>query len=316
MGTCGIILNPNAGRGRAKQIFHTLTQALQAVGIHYVVAETPAPHTAPHLTRQLIEENGYDPIIVVGGDGTINEVVNGIIASKQAGSGGAALAIIAGGTGNDFVKTLGNGKPASLQHTVQCIANGTQRTIDAGHIMIPNTPNGSSTEHEQPRARYFINDVGLGIYALVADESLGSTRLTGLAVYVRAVVRALARHRPIPLVLHYHEQQHTRWVLLAAIANGRYQGAAFCLTPQAQLDDGLLDVCTIDSIPSWKIIRHIPGAMRGTHTKQPQVQMGQTTHATITSDQPLIVSTDGEIIARCAHHISIQVMPQALEVVG
>lgn len=300
-----VILNPHAGRGTAKQKLRVLVRLLREAGLTFDLVLTPEAGRAITLAAELLAR-GYREIIVAGGDGTLHEVVQSVVRSRLQGASDVTLGIIALGTGNDFVKSLYGMPREPLEQTVQRLAAGKTRMIDAGLLDI--------TTSSAQWSCSFLNDVGLGIYAQVALETLRVTRLRGWSVYAMAVVRALAAYQAAPLHVHFDNQALLRPLLLACITNGRYQGAGFCLAPDALLDDGLLDVCTIDALPLWKILRHLPGAMQGTHTQEPQVTIGQAAHATIASDRPFLVASDGEIMTRKARRIEVRVLPQALRV--
>jgi YegS/Rv2252/BmrU family lipid kinase len=300
-----VLLNPHAGRGTALKKLHVLVPLLHEARLPFDLVFTPEDGGAVTLAAELLER-GYREIIVAGGDGTLHEVVQSVVRSRIDGASDVTLGIVALGTGNDFVKSLYGVRREPLEQTVQRLAAGNTRMIDAGLLDI--------TTSSAQWSCFFLNDVGLGIYAQVALETLRVTRLRGWSVYTVAVLRALAAYKAAPLHIHFKDQALLRPLLLACITNGCYQGAGFCLAPDALLDDGLLDVCTIDAVPLWKILRHLPGAMRGTHTQEPQVTIGQSTHATIASDSPFLVASDGEIMTREARRIEVRVLPQALRV--
>jgi YegS/Rv2252/BmrU family lipid kinase len=299
-----IILNPWAGRGAAGQRRGDLEAALSQAGVPFDLVTTHARGGATELAWQAIER-GYDPIVAVGGDGTINEVVNGIKGAEVSVGRRARLGIIPLGTGSDFVKTLDGVDPNDIAGGVRRIANGVPCAVDLGRVQVAD---GDS--------RYFINAVGMGLDAQVAAESLKLTRLKGMAVYLVAIIRALANYRAHPMTVEYDGQRLHRRLLFASIANGRCQGAGFWLTPNALVDDGLLDLCLVDNMRLDQIIRYIPRLMEGTHTSLKQVTMGRARNIRVASSAPVPVATDGEVISIAARDITVETLPAALDVLA
>jgi YegS/Rv2252/BmrU family lipid kinase len=299
-----VILNPWAGRGSAGQRRADLEAGLHAAGVPFELVATHARGGATELAWQGIER-GCGQVVAVGGDGTINEVVNGIIGAEAALGRRAQLGVIPIGTGSDFIKSLDGVEANDLSGGIRRIVAGATRPIDLGRV-----------EVDDGDTRLFINAVGMGLDAQVAAESLKLTRLKGMAVYLVAIIRALANYRAHPMTVEYDGQRLQRRLLFASIANGRCQGAGFWLTPNALVDDGLLDLCLVDNMRLDQIIRSIPRLMEGTHTTLKQVTMGRAGHVRVTCAAPVPVATDGEVIATAARGITIAIMPAALDVLA
>lgn len=297
-----IILNPWAGRGTAGRRRAELEAALRASGAEYEVLATHARGGATELTWQGIER-GYGRIVAVGGDGTINEVVNGI-KGAEAGLGiRAQLGIIPLGTGSDFIKVLDGVEPNDIAGGVRRALGARVRQVDLGRVQVGDA---------QPR--HFINALGMGFDAQAAAESLKLTKLKGLAVYLVAIIRALATYKAHPMHVEYDGSRIHRRLLFASIANGRCQGGGFWLTPEALIDDGLLDLCLVDNLRLDEIIRHIPKVMEGSHTTLRQVTMGRARQITASCSAGMPVATDGEVIATDARQVTVETLPAALDV--
>lgn len=301
-----VILNPWAGRGVAGKRRGELEQALRNADVDFDLVTTHARGGATELTYQAIER-GYNQIIAVGGDGTINEIVNGIIGSKLGSGMGATLGIIPLGTGSDFIKVLDGFVPNDLSGSVQRLAVNRTQAVDAGQIRVESAI--------QEHTRYFINGLGMGLDAQVAVESLKLTRLKGLSVYLVAAIRALANYKAHPMLVRYDDNEMRKRLLFASIANGRCQGGGFWMTPDALIDDGLLDLCMVDKLRLDQIIRYFPSLLEGAHTQIRHVTMGQARHITIECSAPVPVATDGEIVATDALRVEIEVIPHVIEVV-
>jgi diacylglycerol kinase (ATP) len=297
-----VIINPWAGRGTAGRRRPELEQALRQTGAEYEIISTHARGGATELAWQGIER-GYERIVAVGGDGTINEIVNGIKGAEAALGRGARLGIIPLGTGSDFVKALEGVEVNDVSGGVRRVVGERMRAVDLGRVRVGD---------DEPR--FFINALGMGLDAQVAAESLKLTKLKGLAVYLVAIVRALANYKAHPMTVYYDGHRIHRRLLFASPANGRCQGGGFWLTPDALIDDGLLDICLVDKMRLDEIIRHIPKVMEGTHTNLKQVTMGRARNISLTCAAPLPVATDGEVISTDARSVTVETFPGAIDV--
>jgi YegS/Rv2252/BmrU family lipid kinase len=305
MKTC-VILNPWAGRGAAGQRRPDLEAALREQGVDFTLLTTHARGGATELTYQAIGQ-GYECVVAVGGDGTINEVVNGIIGSREAGGHGAALAIVPLGTGSDFVKALNTVEPNDVWGAARRIAAGQVRSVDAGMVTVE--------AGAQTIRRAFVNGLGMGIDAQVAVESNNLPNLRGFAVYLVAVMRALATYKAHVMSVKFDDYEVRRRLLFASVANGQVQGGGFRMTPDAIINDGLLDLCIVDKMRLDEIVRHFTRLIEGTHTTLRQVTMGRARHIEVSSNGPIPVATDGEVIATDARHVVVDVLPGAVQLV-
>src|SRR6266511_3067355 len=177
------------------------------------------------------------------------------------------------------------------------------RTIDLGRVQV-----------DDGEPRYFINALGMGLDAQVAAESLKLTKLKGLAVYLVAIIRALASYKAHPMNVEYDGRRVHRRLLFASVANGRCQGGGFWLTPTAEIDDGLLDLCLVDNMRLDEIIRHFPKVLDGTHVDMRQVTMGRARTIGVACGAPIPVATDGEVISTDARRITAETVAGALEI--
>ena len=297
-----IILNPWAGRGTAGRRRPEIEEALRQSGVEHAVFATHARGGATELAWQGIER-GFDRIVAVGGDGTINEVVNGIKGAEASLGRRAQLGIIPLGTGSDFIKVLGGVEPNDIAGGVRRALSPSSRPVDLGRVQVG---------EDEPR--YFINALGMGFDAQAAAESLKLTKLKGLAVYLVAIIRALANYKAHPMHVEYDGERMHRRLLFASVANGRCQGGGFWLTPEAEIDDGLLDLCLVDNLRLDQIIRYLPKVMEGSHTTLRQVTMARARRITATCNASMPVATDGEVIATHAQQVTVETLPGAIEV--
>ncbi|PDV97360.1 diacylglycerol/lipid kinase family protein [Candidatus Chloroploca asiatica] len=302
-----VILNPAAGRGVAGQRRAELEAALRRADLAYTLVATHSRGGATELAFQAIDR-GFDCLVAVGGDGTINEVVNGIIGSRQRDLGDAKLGIIPLGTGSDFVRALAGFSDGDLNSSVQRITAGVTRPVDLGQIVVEA---GNQELH-----RIFINGLGAGIDAQVAVEVPKITWLSGIGAYIVASMRALATYRPGVMSVRYDGKEFRRKLYFATIGNGRFQGGGFLMTPSGVIDDGLLDLCAVQSLRFDQVIRYYPKLIEGTHVSLRVVTTAQARSLSIASARPFPVATDGEVVATDASAVHIEVMPGAIQLLA
>ncbi len=306
MNKIGIILNPWAGRGMAGERRGALEALLRDVGVEFDLIETHARGGATELTYQAIAR-GYTCVVAVGGDGTINEVVNGLMGGQERFGQTPSFGIIPLGTGSDFVKMLDGFQPNDLRGAVQRLALGRTRPIDLGRITVE-----SPLGQEQ---RYFINGLGMGMDAQVSVESLKLTNIKGFAVYLMAIMRAMINYKANVMSVRYDDHEVRRRLLFASVGNGRCQGGGFWMTPEAEIDDGMLDLCIVNRLRLDQMIRYLPKLMEGSHTTLRVVTMGRTRQVEVTCPQGIPVATDGEVVATRATRVLVEVCPGALRLV-
>ena len=291
MGRLELIVNPCAGRGRARRMLPQVLARLRRSGCEVEPRPTNAPGEASMLVRAALER-GADCVAVAGGDGTVNEAVNGYVGVAREGQ---ALGVIPLGTGSDFAKMLGFADDWS--RACDAIVAGASRRVDAGVC------NG----------RYFANVVGAGFDAQVALEAHSIPWLRGNAVYGLALARTLMWRYATPRVRLEHDAgMHEGEVTLVAAANGAYCGGAFHMAPQADIGDGLLDVVVADALPRLGILGFVPHVLRGTHLGRPGVRHLRTRRLLLESEAPLVAHADGEILAHAARRLEIEILPGAL----
>ncbi len=302
-----VVLNPAAGRGRARRLWPQVAAALAAAGIEYVLAETRAPLEAVRLAEGAAGHHAA--IIAVGGDGTVHEVVNGLMRVPAVAR--PALGVVPLGSGDDFAKLIALADPGAprpqWRAAVAAIARGASRAHDVGVIR-----DGEGGE------RYFANGMDVGFGAHVARNIAEVPRwLTGLGAYVAAIARTMVRYPTLSVRLQLDDQApFAHRSTIAAIMNGRCFGGSFWACPEARADDGLLDVLLADVVSRAQILRLVPKLMRGRHVGEPVLRMLRARRVVIESDEPLVVEADGELPWLAARHLEIGVLPSALRVLA
>jgi diacylglycerol kinase (ATP) len=299
-----VILNPEAGHGNGARAKPEIERLLSAHAIPYDLACTECPGHAVELTRQAVQA-GVEAIISAGGDGTLNEVINGLMESKSAGKPLPALGVLGVGRGNDFGGSLG--LPADLDQACQVIAQGYRRWIDIGRVVGGIYPQG----------RYFGNCVGVGFDAVGTIEAAKLPRWGGFMSFMVAIFKTIFLYNHAPLAtIEFGDQSITQRSLMISMMNGRRVGGGFYMAPDSQPDDGLLDLCIAEQMSSFQIIRMIPHFMHGTQSTQKAIKTGQASKVVITAkDGPLPTQTDGEIISTEGMRLEVELLPRQIEII-
>jgi YegS/Rv2252/BmrU family lipid kinase len=296
------ILNPSAGKGVAGRLRSRILSALQTSGLRHEFLETGAPGHATLLARASESQT----VVAIGGDGTVNEVANGIVGS------GRRLGIIPAGSGNDLIKSVN--VPRDLKQALRILLKGKTRKIDLGLVSTGLSRKGDETGSTVTE-RVFVNGVGVGFDAAVAVRTREIPVLRGTALYLLAALQTLGRYKSPLFDVVIDGKRRTGRNLLMAIGNGRCAGGGFFLTPDAVVDDGLLDVCIIEKLTIPEILRLMPKVLRGRHHSVRQVKFDRGTGVTITSEVPFYVHADGEIVGQEVRSVEARIAPHGIQVI-
>lgn len=304
MSSYKIIVNPIAGRGAGEKSIPLITHLLQEYGLDFDLIRTERPWHAAELAQQAVAE-GYNVVVAVGGDGTANEVLNGLMQAKLAGAGTAAMGFINVGRGNDF--GFGVGVPAGVTAGCKVLQQGHRRFIDIGRV------EGGL----YPQGRFFGNGVGIGFDAVVGFEALKMKYLTGFLNYLVAALKTIFLYYRAPLVrIEYNEKVITQLSLMVSIMNGRRMGGAFMMAPQAEIDDGLLDLCIAAQTSRPRIFALIPQFMKGTQASQPEIKTARTKRIIVTVLEGVLPAhADGETLCTSGKHLAIELWPRQVEII-
>jgi YegS/Rv2252/BmrU family lipid kinase len=287
-----LLANPAAGSGRGDRLGARAAQLLESNGMR---VETVLSRGPGHLADAAAQEagRGRARIIALGGDGTLSEVARGLLEVPGAAT---TLGIVPLGTGNDFIKSAG--LPRDWRRACALLAGGcTPRRVDAGRV------NG----------RWFMNAVGLGFDAAIAHATARYKWLPGALGYAAGLLDALRAGVDAPVcTLRWDGGEDRRAVTLVAACNGRHAGGLFHLAPQAELDDGRLDLVWADALGRFQAMRHAPRVMRGTHLQLPIAHHARTQRLEVTSDRPLPAQADGELLGLEVERLEIEVAAGAI----
>jgi diacylglycerol kinase (ATP) len=289
-----IIVNPYAGRWKAREAIPAIERACREIGLDYTLVQTEGPGHGIALAAEAVRA-GCSPVVAAGGDGSISEVVNGLL---RASGGGPTvpLGIIPLGSADDFADMLDLDKDvAAACRTLQA---GRTRAVDVGCV------NG----------RYFDNNSAVGLEPLVTLRQAAMERIKGTPRYIVAALLTILRHRPWQARLAWDDGAYEGPLTLVSVGNTRRTGGAFWMTPRAEFDDGWLDFIFAGAVGRGRLFRLLPMTFDGRHVEQPEVHYHRTTRLTIECHPPTPIQADGEVFERAATRIEYTILPGVLRV--
>ena len=258
---------------------------------------------AAHLARQAAMA-GAEVVVAVGGDGTVHEVLNGLMSIAP--HARPTLAVIPAGTGNDFAHA--NGILSEIEAAALRVVEGASSAIDIGTI-----------EDDRARRVYWGNTAGVGMNATIAAKARTFQALKGNAKYVAATLSTILRDlQPFEAELTIDHHKFSEQISLVTAANGAREGGKFYLAPNASTTDGKLDLVLVKAVNRIESFLLLPRVLRGTHLHSPKVYHRQCVRTSIRSRTPLSIHADGEIFATQhddIHSITIEILPRALRVI-
>lgn len=301
------IVNPRAANGAAGRRWVELDARIErAVGPHGM-AFTVGPQHAETLTREALRE-GYDCVVAVGGDGTLNEVVNGFFDGETLINPEAKLAVIPFGTGGDFRRTFGWTR--RLEHSLERLSKGDTRPLDVGEATFED-PVG------RPVRRYFVNVLSFGVSGEVVHQVNHTTKaLGGRTSFYVGTVKAMLGYRDQAMKVRLDDGPEQDWtVTTVAVANGRYFGGGMCVAPNADPADGLFDVTLWTGYRLFDFAVKGPALYSGRHLKLAGTQSFRCRTLEARSvDSQVRLDVDGEQPGHTP--VRIRMRPAALTLVG
>lgn len=284
-----VIVNPLSARGKTEARWEDIKEAVRHYFKEFKYIFTEKPKQATEIARELLRD-GFDLLIGVGGDGTLNEITNGFFCdeSHRTINDDASLGIIPSGTGSDFIRFLKI--PRDFHKSVALIKNSENRKIDVGRIHY------TGLEGQAAR-KYFLNvsDFGLGAEVIKNLSSIPSIKRSALSYYT-GLLNTIKTYRsqPVRLVIDDEREIEGKF-LIGAVANGRIFGGGMTIAPLAQPDDGYFDVVLVDDMTRLEIIYYSRLLYTGTLHKHPKVNVIRARKLRVESDYPVNIEYDGEL---------------------
>jgi len=300
------IVNPVSARGATSRMWTGQRKRLAALGLHFDEHVTTREGEATEVTREALNA-GINCIVVVGGDGTLGEVVNGYFDRRGNVINSAALiGLLPSGTGSDFHRSLGR------PDWIRALTSDQTRSIDVARAEF--------TDRDGNRhCRVFVNvaSFGLGgeVSALVNRwRNALPGWIGGSSRFAAAAIAALHRYKNVPVSIRADEREFHISSNLIIVANGKFAGGGMMLAPHAEVDDGLLDLVLTDSASRLDVIKELPRIRRGGYLRSPRVTELRARRVSIDSKRPLPIDLDGEMVGYTP--ASIEVLPAAIRLLS
>jgi diacylglycerol kinase (ATP) len=296
------IVNPVANLRRAWPVASNIRRLADEYGGADWAGTVYQGHAA-EIAEQAARQ-GYKRVVATGGDGTIHEVINGLMAVEP--EKRPLLGIVPVGSGNDFAGTMKI--PRNSEDALRNVFNGTPKYIDVACM-----------RDDSGRKEYWVNTLGMGFDAIVNYHSHNVPVFQGFMIYFLAVFRTMVEnYNPFTIKGTMDGEPYEKATLMFTVCNGRREGGGFLLAPDAELDDGILNYTVANVIPRWKMLSAIPHFIDGTHDKLNYIQTGKLKNLEIQSDKPLWIHADGETLAAFSSKVTqltLEVVPNAIQII-
>ena len=286
----GIVLNPNAGGGKAKKFSDEVKSLLGGLYREVECAETTHRGHAIGLTRHLVESSDVDHIWVVGGDGTMNEAINGYLNDDgQVHREGVSIGGIPAGTGGDFARTTGM---RSLDWR-ESVRRSEAKVIDCGVVEFVD-------HHDRVARRFFLNIASFGSSGLVTQKvNRASKWLGGKGTYLWGTVQGMMEYENQRVKIEFDGHECVQSVNIVAVANGRYFGGSMKIAPAAMLNDSLFDLVISDDLRLKDFLKHHKKLYAGEHVALDEFQVHRVPKVTASSlGDEVMIEVDGESLGR------------------
>lgn len=300
-----VILNPYSGRWTAQARRSEAESALRSVGVDFEMVETKGPGHGIELAAQAVRE-GFCPVISAGGDGSISEVMNGMMQALREDQKDVPLGILPLGSANDLVDNLG--LPEDLQTAARVIAAGKTRLLDLCTVELPGTG----------QKRYFDNNAAIGLEPFITLIQQKITRLHGSLRYLVATLRGVLANPQWNMHLEWEGGEYTGLITLVTVGNCPRTGGLFYVTPHANPYDGMLTFVYGFMPTRLSILRLLPRTMKpgaGSYVEHPSIHEVHSPWLRVHAEQVTPIHADGEIQSEAVHDLEFRVLPARLPVI-
>jgi len=301
-----LIINPQAGGGKGRKHWPSIQKLLKHTGIEHEHAFSKYRGEAIEIAQKAVEE-GFRKLVAVGGDGTANEVINGMFLQEEVPPESLIFAIIPVGTGNDWIKT--HGIPNNYKKSILLMRAGITLVHDIGKIIYHNKEGEAQT-------RYFLNVAGLAYDAFVTKASQENNRWGHSAMYyLYLIVRSVTKFKPTNVTINFDGQQMEHPFYNITIGQCQYNGGGTRLVPQADPRDGQFALTLFKDISPWEVVFKAPQFYSGSVVKHKEAFVTQAKHILIqaSEDKPAFVEADGEFLGQTP--VEFIMLPKAVQVI-
>jgi YegS/Rv2252/BmrU family lipid kinase len=298
-----VILNPKSGKGKGESALDEVDKQLTTMGLDYDMVLTEKEGHAVSLAREAAIA-GYDVVVAAGGDGTANEVLNGLMEAKKKGVSDLTMGIICVGRGNDFA--YGMGIPDDMKNSCAVLAHDYRKAVDVGRVKGGYFPEG----------RFFGNGVGVGFDAVVGFEA-EKLKVSGFLGYLIAALKTIFLYFKAPHVEVLHDKGKLDLnSLMVSVMNGRRLGGGFMMAPDGKVDDGELNICIAQQVSKLGIFGLIGKFMSGTQNSHKAITTFRTRSLTVKAiEGTLPAHADGETLSYEATELSMEILPAQIQIV-
>ncbi len=298
------VINPNAGIGKVRKDWDRISGLLEKHDISFHPVFTKGPLHAFDIVEEYVTL-GYRKIIAVGGDGTMNEVVNGIFIQQTVPTTKITLGMISVGTGNDWVRTYNI--PLDYEEAIHVLKKENTLIQDTGTVKYYNS--------NREKMRYFINMAGLGFDGLVAQKT-NADKIRGKGnplLYLKNLISSLFSYKSCGTKIIVDGKVIRDKIFSVGVGIGQYNGGGMRQAPDAKTDDGLFDLTVIKDLTKWSVVTNVRRLYNGTIKKHKQVESFLGKHILIESDNPVLLEADGESLGHSPFEFNI--VPKSVRVV-
>jgi YegS/Rv2252/BmrU family lipid kinase len=301
-----VILNPVAGKGKAAKEYPKIDRFLKEHRLNYEIVFTQSPGHAMEIARDcpFIDKT---VIVAAGGDGTNNEVINGLLTRKDPPQEPPLFGILPVGRGNDFAYSAR--VPGDLDKALDILLRGRFDSLDAGMV----------TGGFFPEGRYFINGVGIGFDTKVGFEAAKMKFIHSALSYALGAIITVARYEPSPLLeIRCDEKTVTLPAAIVSVVNGRRMGGMFFMGPNAILNDGLLDICSVrHPATRRRLVQIVLRYPKGTQGECEETAMDRGAHFHLKAlEGGMAAHCDGETVCEDGKELTISCLPGVLRLIG
>ncbi|WP_032120720.1 diacylglycerol/lipid kinase family protein [Clostridium amazonitimonense] len=286
------IINPVAGKGKAVGFIQDIKEYFDKRDDYFLEVTKRQGHAAD-LVREYVSKDTYR-VYSIGGDGTLNEVLNGLVGSNS------SLAVIPAGSGNDFIKSIIQDENKNYENILERTIEGEEQLVDLGSI----------------NYRYFINISSVGFDAVVTKNARNLKKkplISGSLAYLLSIFSTIYKFRGIDVDIYIDGVEMKRKAILIAIANGKYYGGGMKVAPNAEISDGNLDICVVNNMNRLRLLRLFPKLIDGTHGEVEEVEFFKGKDILIKGKENFPINIDGEILED--GKVQIQVREQYVKIV-
>ncbi len=299
-----VIYNPIAGKGKAAERIPEVEALFAERKLEYELRLTTGVWHAAELAREAGRE-GFGVVVAAGGDGTVNEVINGLMLAAERGEALPAMGVLTVGRGNDFA--YGADVPADLGACVEALAAGVSRPMDVGRVV----------GGDYPQGRYFGNGIGIGFDTIVGLEAAKLKHVHGFMAYVIGALRTFIIYPAAPQVRLRHDggeiAQKSHQI---SIMNGKRMGGTFFMAPQASNHDGLFNLCMAGELSRRDMIGLIARYTKGSQAGHPKITLGSSSHFSIEAPEGgLVVHADGETICVDGRSLEVECLAGRIDMI-